>query len=342
MSETTRTARGAEGQSGPKVIRVPYGEDHVRVTTLSGPDGRDFVLVAGIGVASDYYVRLALDLNTVGCIHSLDLPGFGGVPHGRKTLSIPDFASLVEAAIDEMGLKDPVLIGHSMGSQVVTEVAARRPELSSIVLIGPVINAAERTIPRQAIRLLQCAGREPMAITLHVLISYVLCGPKWFFRVLPQMMRYRIEDRLPEVQAHTLILRGEHDTTCPRRWARHLAEITPRARAWEIPEAAHSVMYAHAGAVAALSLEHIQHPEREHDDPRFQQITKKVNPDAKRSAKRFLRRVFGNAIALVGMARDKDYLIELGSRHELAGYAGPHDSGDVQAIPLEPERQGDM
>ncbi|PZP01312.1 MAG: alpha/beta hydrolase, partial [Dermacoccus nishinomiyaensis] len=81
------------------VSRVQHGPSQARVTSISGPRGRDFVLVAGIGVASDYYVRLALDLNQVGTVHAIDLPGFGGVPHGKQTPGIEGFADLVEAAI---------------------------------------------------------------------------------------------------------------------------------------------------------------------------------------------------------------------------------------------------
>lgn len=317
------------------VSRVQHGPSQARVTSISGPRGRDFVLVAGIGVASDYYVRLALDLNQVGTVHAIDLPGFGGVPHGKQTPGIEGFADLVEAAITQLELDDPVLVGHSMGSQVVTEVAARRPDLSTIVLIGPVVNSAESSIARQALRLAQCAGREPFAITVHVLISYVLCGPWWFFKVLPKMMNYPIEERLPHVRAHTLILRGQHDATSPRSWARHLCDITPHARAWEIPSAAHSVMYAHAGAVAALIIEHMQHPEAAHDDPRDRQIDQRTNPDERRSLVRFLSRLRGGATTLRGMVTGDDALVARGSRRSLAGYDGPHDSPDVDAVPLD-------
>lgn len=317
------------------VSRVHHDGSQARISSLEGPAGRDFVLVAGIGVASDYYVRLALDLNQVGTVHAIDLPGFGGVPHGPHSRGIEGFADLVEAAIDELGLVDPVLVGHSMGSQVVTEVAARRDDLSTIVLIGPVVNSAESSIPRQALRLLQCAGREPFAITVHVLISYVLCGPRWFLQVLPKMMHYPIEERLPHVSAHTLILRGQHDATSPRDWARHLCDITPHARAWEIPGAAHSVMYAHAGEVAALTVEHLQHPEAEHDDPREQHISQSTNPDPEHSIARLIERLRGGLTTLRGMASGNDALVAEGNHRQLQGYDGPHDDPEVNAIPLD-------
>ena len=62
-------------------------------------------------------------------MHALDLSGFGWVPHpksGRMTIS--EYADLVGTVIDELGLDDPVLVGHSMGTQVVVDLASRYPD----------------------------------------------------------------------------------------------------------------------------------------------------------------------------------------------------------------------
>lgn len=304
----------------------------MRVSSLRGPSERDFVLVAGIGVASDYYIRLALELNRVGSVHAIDLPGFGGVHESGRRLTIEDFADLVEAVVDDFGLTDPVLVGHSMGAQVATEVAARRSELSSLVLIGPVINAAERTVVRQSLRLAQCGLHEPFAILLHIVFSYILCGPVWFFRTVPQMMHYPIEERIGAVAAHTLILRGEHDSVCPPRWAAGLARSAPHARAWEVPAAAHSVMYKHAEAVAKLSIEHLRRSEG--DDAARIDVQATPHPNAAPRWRRNGTRVAGAIVSLWGMARDDDELIAAGNRRQLSAVASYHDTEDATARPL--------
>lgn len=238
-----------------------YGDDvYVRVSTIGIDGDRPFVLVPGIGVASNYYERLAPNLNEFGPVHALDLPGFGGVPHAGKALTIRQYADLVGMVIDRLELNDPVLVGHSMGTQVVTDLAARRPDLSTLVLISPVVNAPERRVPSQALRFLQSAWHEPWRVKFLALSSYVLCGVKWFSRILPEMMNYRIEDQLPAVRASTLLIRGEFDYNCTAEWAERMANDLPHSRAWEVPGAAHSVMYAHAEEVARLCVEHVHHP----------------------------------------------------------------------------------
>ncbi|ALD13979.1 hydrolase [Clavibacter capsici] len=232
----------------------------VRISTLGSAGDRAFVLVPGIGVSSDYFERLAPRLDAHGTVHALDLPGFAGVRHPGRSLAIREYADLVGAAIDELGLDDPVLVGHSMGTQVVADLAARRPDLSTLVLIGPVVDRSARSVPVAALRFLRSSLHEPRRIQVLAVRAYLVCGVRWFLRVLPRMMRYPIEARLPEIRASTLVIRGEHDAVAPRAWVEEMGRLLPRARLWEIPGAAHSVMHDHADEVARLCIAHLERP----------------------------------------------------------------------------------
>lgn len=120
------------------------------------------------------------------------------------------------------------------------------------MLIGPVVNAFERTVPRQAWRFLQSARQEKLRVKVLAVSGYLLCGFKWFSRVLPEMMQYPIERQLPRVQAATLVVYGRDDRNCPRRWAETVTKLLPQAQAWEVPDGAHSVVLAHARDRPAL------------------------------------------------------------------------------------------
>ena len=117
---------GGRGSETEVQVRRVAVEVHVRPGQHRRHEGeRTFVLVPGIGVSSNYFERLATQLNEYGPVHALDLPGFGGVPHpesGRMTIG--EYADLVGTVIDELDLDDPVVVGHSMGTQV---VGARTP-----------------------------------------------------------------------------------------------------------------------------------------------------------------------------------------------------------------------
>ena len=239
-----------------KVQRVYDGDIYVRVNSVGSGVTRPFLLIPGIGVSSTYFERLAPDLNEFGPVYALDLPGFGGVPHPDHALSIRDYADLVGRVIDDLGLDDPIVVGHSMGSQIVSDLAARRSDISTLVLIGPVVNPAERSLLTQARRFLGAAWHEPGRVKALAIGAYLFCGFKWFSRVLPKMMAYPIEDALPKITADTLVIRGEFDGVAPRDWVRRMGELLPTSQLWEMPGAAHSVMYAHADEVARLCVAH--------------------------------------------------------------------------------------
>ena len=219
---------------------------------------RDFVLIHGIGVSSEYFERLALDLAAVGRVYLLDLPGFAGVPRPGRPLEIEEFGALVARWILEEGLVAPVLVGHSMGAQIVTEVLVQEPQIAThAVLIGPPVNAAERSTMLQVLRFLQSSVWESPRTRAVAMSGYLRCGPWWFLQVLPRMMRYPIEERLPLVKASTLVLRGTHDHVAPTGWIDLVAALPADARAEEIPGAAHAVIYDHSDEVAAQILDHL-------------------------------------------------------------------------------------
>jgi len=236
------------------------GAAHTRVTRVStGADSRRaFVLIAGIGVASTYFEFLAPLLAQKGDVYALDLPGFGGVPASGEQPTAAFFAEQVEGVLEHYGLDDPVLIGHSMGTQVVTEVLARRPDLSHAVLVSPVVDEAEANAVRQAVRFAQSTVRESTHIALLAVSAYLLCGFLYFFETLPHMLRYRISDRIGEGRATLLIIRGEFDRPSPRRLHSRLVARAHAARRWEIDGAAHCVVNSHAVGVARLTLRHIR------------------------------------------------------------------------------------
>ena len=298
-----------------EVRRVYDGSVYARVNSIGVGDIRPFVLIPGIGVSSTYFERLAPILNEFGPVYALDLPGFGGVPHPGRALTIAEYADLVGRVVDELGLVDPVVVGHSMGSQIAVDLAARRPGLSTVVLIGPVVNPAERRVVIQARRFLQAAWHEPAKVKVLAVSAYLFCGFKWFSRILPQMMTYRIEDRLPRVRARTLVIRGEHDSVAPREWVERVGDLLPASRLWEIPGAAHSVMYAHAEEVARLCVEHARETVADGDETAELHIAE-VSEDADRETPLTLadaaQSIGGRLTEAVGVITDNDELVERG------------------------------
>jgi pimeloyl-ACP methyl ester carboxylesterase len=212
-------------------------------------------LVHGIGMSHRYLDRLASELGTHGDTYSLDLPGFGGTAKPARVLSVEDHARLIGEVLDRIGVRNAVLIGHSMGAQFVTELARQRPELASgLVLLSPVTDPERATALTQARDLARDSLRESPLGNLLTFAAYVRCGPRWYLATLPFMLSYRTDLALSQVSTPTLVLRGENDPVARAGWCSSLAASAPHGELQEIPGKRHLVQFTAADQTAEAIL----------------------------------------------------------------------------------------
>lgn len=219
--------------------------------------GRPFVLVHGIGVSSRYFGPLAAELAKRGTVYAVDLPGYGASPNPGRDVTIADHAAVLASHLDAAGIENPVLVGHSMGVQVITQLAVDCPALTDrLVLIGPTMDPRARTVPKASFRLLRDILREPLRSNLVVLSDYLFrCGVPYYFRQLPHLIADRLEDRLPQLTAKTMVIRGDNDPIAPAKWATAVAAHASEAMLHTVT-GPHVVMFTDPVSVAALIEEH--------------------------------------------------------------------------------------
>lgn len=246
------------------VHEFQFGDARVRIYELwtmspeeaERQDLTTFALVHGLGVSSRFFVPLADALAPYGRVLLFDLPGFHDLPKPKHKMAIVDFADVVKRALDELEVVDPLLVGHSMGAQVVTEILAQNPEYSSAaMLVGPVVVPNERTLREVAVRFLQGAVYEPTGNSFAAAAAYARAGLRWINDTAPKVLAYPIEKRLPLTRARLLIVSGEHDWVSPPAWREHLAGFVPGARAMTIPGAAHGVVHDRYAELAEALLD---------------------------------------------------------------------------------------
>lgn len=219
-----------------------------------------------MGMSHRYLNRLHDVIADFGDTYSIDLPGFGSTRSPDSRVSMSDYAGLLANVLNELEVSNAVLVGHSMGAQSVVELAIEQPELASrLILIGPAVDSAHRTVSQQALALFSNALMESPSLTGRQLLDLMRCGPRWFQRELPQVMSYPLEDRLSEVDQPVLVVRGEHDPVALPAWCQRLADGARYGRLLEIPGHAHGVQHSApmdvaTGILTFLNLE--QRPSR--------------------------------------------------------------------------------
>lgn len=208
------------------------------------------VLVHGIGMSHRYFARLHALLAEHAPVVSVDLPGFGETPTPRADVDIAVMAHALGEVIAREGLPPVVLVGHSMGAQWVVELALQRPDLvAHVVVIGPVTDAGHRTLPAQMTALGLDTLRETLSVNAIVFTDYLRCGPRWYLTQVRHMLAYPIEDRVAQLTAPLLVMRGSRDPIAGLEWCRTLRDRAAVARVVQIPGAAHVAQHTAGRAV---------------------------------------------------------------------------------------------
>lgn len=105
------------------------------------------LLIHGLGSSSCFYKSITPKLQeTVRCV-SMDTPGSGLSELGNGEQSIETIANDAIGLLDELTIKEKiVVVGHSMGGIVASQIAAQYPDrVSGVVLLGPVNPSSKLT-----------------------------------------------------------------------------------------------------------------------------------------------------------------------------------------------------
>lgn len=210
-----------------------------------GTEGRAVVLVHGHVVSSRYMVPLGEALAPHCRVFAPDLPGFGRSERPARALDIRELADELAAFISGRGLAGPVLIGNSMGCQIISDLVAREGVASRIILQSPTMDADARKLHVQLGRFFRSAIHERRLFPLAGIYLRDLwdAGPLRSWETLQFMLRDPLEEKASDVCVPALIVRGDLDFIVPDGWARRLASLMPDARVLTLPGVAHGLHY---------------------------------------------------------------------------------------------------
>ena len=109
-------------------------------------------------------------------------------------------------------------------------------------------------IHRALVPLISDAFQEPPRLWLNWMFDFLRAGPMRPFGTTRRMFRDRIEKQLPWIMTPTLVIRGEHDTTVPDRWARAVVSSLALGEYMVVPRVAHCAHYTRPEWVATRML----------------------------------------------------------------------------------------
>ena len=214
--------------------------------------GPDFVLVHGIGVSARMYGPTAVELAQRGDVHLIDMAGYGRSPRPDRDLTIADHAELIARYLEEHDLDHPVVVGHSMGAQVVAELAAGFPEqVDHIALIAPVVAPSARSLTKAVPLLLANGLKEPGVVTFLAVYDYLFrTGVRYMIRQTPHLLKAHLDEIAARVEAKTLVICGLDDRIVPLASAQMLQALLPAARLLILSGRGHAIPYTSPSEIA--------------------------------------------------------------------------------------------
>lgn len=221
--------------------------DPYRIHTVQfGEEGEPLVLLHGLSGSSRWWKRNVLELARDFRVLVPDMLGFGRTRLRGRLPAIPRLAEVLAEWMGRLRLGPVALVGHSMGGQIATHLAARFPErLRHLVLVDSA-GIPRPLTPRGVVRFaadLAPPSRWGDPAFLPVIAGDALfAGPRTILRAIAHIMRDDVRPLLPEVRVPTLVVWGERDTLIPMAHAREFHEGIPGARLVVLAGAAHNPM----------------------------------------------------------------------------------------------------
>lgn len=243
---------------------------HAPVRYFEGGKGAPLVYLHGAGgvTAEDPLLNKLAESHHV---FAPLLPGYGDSEECGEIRDMLDFTLHTADVVEALGLKDPILVGHSMGGMIAAEMAAIAPnDFSRLGLICPAgLWLDDHPIPdlfaMLPYEMPQYLFHDVEAGTKLMTAGVALDDPEWLKGFLVQNARQMgmagkilfpipergLSQRLYRIKAKTVLVWGDSDRLIPPTYAHAWKKAIRGAELVSIPEASHMVTLEKTAQVAA-------------------------------------------------------------------------------------------
>lgn len=267
-------------------VRVLDSHDGGTISVIRRGSGPTIVLCHGVTLSVRTWVKQIERLPELGfTVLAIDSRGHGDSRAGESGHSVENLATDLRTALEELDVRDAVLVGHSMGGVAVQALAAYHPEVvrdrvRGIVLLSTLsrtplsgIRALHRLLERHGDRLPDVGGlmgRRNLGLLLarigfgrdpapsHVeLVRRMIesCDPETTRGATRALLGLDLVPDIGRIRLPTLVICGTADLLTPPAESRRIAAEIPGARLEMIDGGGHMLMLERADELHRLIVD---------------------------------------------------------------------------------------
>ncbi len=220
--------------------------------SVYGAGPRVVVLTHGILLSKEMFTPLSVELAKRGNrVVVIDMVGHGQSDADSRQVSVPFFSRAAVALMDELGIKEAVIGGTSLGANVALEVAVKAPQrvrgivaempalenaiLGGATFFGPLLAGAKLAAPIARIGMfgMRLVPRGVTPYATEILIDVMRRDPRSTAGVIEGVFFNRLappSSVRKQIEAPALVLGHRFDPIHPYKDALNLADELPNSR----------------------------------------------------------------------------------------------------------------
>ena len=214
-------------------------------------EGSDVLLLHGWGCSLDIWKTIQAGLEKNHRVTSIDFPGFGQSQEPAEVWGVEQYTRCTEELIEQLGLQNPTLIGHSFGGRVSILLASRNNYVSKVILTdaaGVKPKSTKISVSRIFSKLKKVTAKVIGEAATEKLVrpfANSLASEDYknasgmMKEILKKVIDEDLQHVMPSIKAPTLLIWGANDTATPVADAQIMEKLIPDAGLVVMPGCTH-------------------------------------------------------------------------------------------------------
>ncbi len=200
-------------------------------------EGNVLVLLHGWGCSKEIFGDLVERYINSYRVITIDLPGFGESEEPKEYVGTSFYVDILWELLKELGVTNPIIIGHSFGGKVAMLYASKY-EVNKLILVDSSgVKSFKGLI--YYLRVSIYKGLKKLGIKLNLGSRDYKNATEKMKGVLSRVVNESIIQDAKLIECETLLIWGENDTTTPLEDAYKLSKLIANSAVVKIPKSYH-------------------------------------------------------------------------------------------------------